>query len=91
MIPSIVDVAVLNRISRLVYARAAGAICGMVEIEIPASAQDRPIITASMFGNTTDCVNRCAKVLSGKGFEVLIFRHATGTGGRAMEMLTPTA
>src|ERR1700693_941831 len=86
MIPSIVDVAGLNRISRLVYARAAGAICGMIETEIPASAQDRPIITASMFGNTTDCVNRCAKVLSEKGFEVLIF-HATGTGGRAMETL----
>jgi len=86
MIPSIVDVAGLNRISRLVYARAAGAICGMVEIEIPASAQDRPIITASMFGNTTDCVNRCAKLLSDQGFEVLIF-HATGAGGRAMETL----
>jgi uncharacterized protein (UPF0261 family) len=86
IIPSIVDVAGLNRISRLVYARAAGAICGMVETEIPASAQDRAIITASMFGNTTDCVNRCAKVLSEKGFEVLIF-HATGTGGRAMETL----
>src|SRR6202030_753805 len=86
MIPSIVDVAGLNRISRLVYAPAAGAICGMAETEIPASAQDRPIITASMFGNTTDCVNRCAEVLSEKGFEVLIF-HATGTGGRAMETL----
>jgi uncharacterized protein (UPF0261 family) len=86
MIPSIVDVAGLNRISRLVYARAAGAICGMVETEILAAAQDRPIITASMFGNTTDCVNRCAKILSEKGFEVLIF-HATGTGGRAMETL----
>ena len=86
MIPSIVDVAGLNRISRLVYARAAGAICGMVETEIPVSAQDRPIITASMFGNTTECVNLCAKTLNEKGFEVLIF-HATGAGGRAMETL----
>jgi uncharacterized protein (UPF0261 family) len=86
MMPSIVDVAGLNRISRLVYARAAGAICGMVESEVPTSAEDRPIIAASMFGNTTDCVNACAKVLSEKGFEVLIF-HATGAGGRAMETL----
>lgn len=86
MIPSIVDVAGLNRISRLVYARAAGAICGMVETEIPVSAQDRPIITASMFGNTTECVNLCAKTLNERGFEVLIF-HATGAGGRAMETL----
>jgi uncharacterized protein (UPF0261 family) len=86
MIPSIVDVAGLNRISRLVYARAAGAICGMVETELPVSAQDRPIISASMFGNTTECVNLCAKTLKEKGFEVLIF-HATGAGGRAMETL----
>src|ERR1700722_3107415 len=86
MIPSIVDVAGLNRISRLVYARAAGAICGMVELEPSTTAQDRPIITASMFGNTTECVNLCAKALNEKGFEVLIF-HATGAGGRAMETL----
>ena len=86
MMPSIVDVAGLNRISRLVYSRAAGAICGMVESEISVAAEDRPIIAASMFGNTTECVNLCAKSLSEKGFEVLIF-HATGAGGRAMETL----
>lgn len=86
VMPSIVDVAGLNRISRLIYSRAAGAICGMVELEPPTAAQDRPIITASMFGNTTECVNLCAKTLDEKGFEVLIF-HATGAGGRAMETL----
>ncbi|MFY9988030.1 MAG: Tm-1-like ATP-binding domain-containing protein [Chthoniobacterales bacterium] len=86
MIPSIVDVAGLNRISRLIYARAAGAICGMVQNEPPQSPEDRPIITASMFGNTTDCVNACGKALNDRGFEVLVF-HATGAGGRAMETL----
>jgi len=86
IIPSIVDVAGLNRISRLIYARAAGAICGMVQNEPPQAREDRPIITASMFGNTTDCVNTCVKALSNKGFEVLVF-HATGAGGRAMETL----
>ena len=86
MIPSIVDVAGLNRVSRLIYARAAGAICGMVQSEPPQAREDRPIITASMFGNTTDCVNACVKALDDHGFEVLVF-HATGTGGRAMETL----
>jgi uncharacterized protein (UPF0261 family) len=86
IMPSIVDVAGLNRISRLIYARAAGAISGMVENEPPRGAEDRPIITASMFGNTTDCVNTCAKILNDKGFEVLVF-HATGAGGKAMETL----
>jgi uncharacterized protein (UPF0261 family) len=86
MIPSIVDVAGLNRISRLIYARAAGAISGMVQNEPTVSGEDRPIITASMFGNTTDCVSACARTLKEKGFEVLVF-HATGAGGRAMETL----
>ena len=34
MIPSIVDVAGINRVSRMVFTRAAGAICGMVESEV---------------------------------------------------------
>ncbi len=85
MMPSVVDVAGLNRISRPVYARAAGAVCGMVETFVP-DGGDRPIITASMFGNTTDCVNACVAALDRAGYETLVF-HATGTGGRAMETL----
>src|ERR1700693_623991 len=86
MIPSIVDVSGLNRISRLIYARAAGAFSGMVDCEPPTAEEDRPIITASMFGNTTECVNACVTGLKDKGYEVLVF-HATGAGGRAMETL----
>ena len=36
MMPSIADVAGLNRLSRLIFSRAAGAICGMVEAKIEA-------------------------------------------------------
>ncbi len=86
MIPSIVDVAGINRISRIIFSRAAGAICGMVEIDIPKVKEENPVIAASMFGNTTPCVNACVKELSQKGYEVLVF-HATGTGGRVMESL----
>ena len=86
MIPSIVDVAGVNRVSRIVYSRAAGAICGMVVEEVIPSEVEKPIITASMFGNTTDCVNACVKLLSDQGYEVLVF-HATGTGGKTMESL----
>ena len=85
MIPSIVDVAGINRVSREVFARAAGAICGMVETEIP-RGQDKPLIVASMFGNTTPAVERAKAVLEREGYEVLVF-HATGTGGRTMESL----
>lgn len=99
MMPSIVDVAGLNRISRMILARAAGAICGMVELGVHASAcpapdrlkpghptADKPIIVASQFGNTTQCVERARKILEAAGYEVLVFA-AVGTGGRTMESL----
>ncbi len=85
MFPSIVDVAGLNRISRQILTRAAGAICGMVESQVTAAA-DKPVIVASQFGNTTACVNHARQLLEAKGYEVLVF-HATGTGGRTMESL----
>ncbi|NUM56160.1 MAG: Tm-1-like ATP-binding domain-containing protein [Candidatus Hydrogenedentes bacterium] len=86
LFPSIVDVAGLNRISRVIISRAAGAICGMTEVWPPPAKDSKPIIAASMFGNTTECVNACSAALSEKGYEVLVF-HAIGTGGRTMESL----
>ncbi|MDB4412615.1 Tm-1-like ATP-binding domain-containing protein [bacterium] len=85
MFPSIVDVAGLNQISRMIFARAAGAICGMTEKEV-GGASDKPLIVASMFGNTTECVDAARKIFEDKGYEVLVF-HSTGTGGRTMESL----
>jgi uncharacterized protein (UPF0261 family) len=85
MIPSIVDVSGINRISREVFARAAGAICGMLETEVP-PGEDRPLVAASMFGNTTRCVEAAKAIIEQAGYEVLVF-HATGTGGRTMESL----
>jgi len=89
MIPSIVDIAGINRISREVLARAAGAVCGMVETRIEtvaAASGEKPLVVASMFGNTTRCIDAAKAILEAAGFEVLVF-HATGTGGRAMEQL----
>lgn len=86
MIPSIVDVAGLNRISKTIFTRAAGAICGMVESEVEEDTTERPLIAASMFGNTTECVDASRKILEEAGYEVLVF-HATGTGGKTMETL----
>lgn len=85
MFPSIVDVSGLNRLSRVLLARAAGAICGMVEISVPETV-GKPLIVASMFGNTTAGVNVARKILEDAGYEVLVFA-ATGTGGRIMESL----
>jgi len=85
MFPSIVDIAGLNRISRPLLARAAGAICGMVEAREPA-VSDKPVIVASQFGNTTASVDRARGILEDAGFEVVVFA-AVGTGGRTMESL----
>lgn len=93
MMPSIVDVAGLNRISRKLFTQAAGAICGMVQAsaaDSAAAAQEetgaRPLIVASMFGNTTACVTEAKRLLEEAGYEVLVFA-ATGQGGRTMESL----
>lgn len=85
-IPSIVDVAGINSISRKIYANGAGAIAGMVKMEAPAGGDEKPLITASMFGNTTTCVDHARTIVEKNGYEVLVF-HATGIGGKTMESL----
>jgi uncharacterized protein (UPF0261 family) len=86
MMPSIVDVQGINSLSRKIYANAAGAIAGMIEQETPAPADEKPIITASMFGNTTKAVGHAQQLLEADGYEVLVF-HAVGTGGKTLESL----
>ncbi|MBI5770428.1 MAG: Tm-1-like ATP-binding domain-containing protein [Verrucomicrobia bacterium] len=115
MMPAIVDVSGLNRVSRVIFENAAGAICGMVTAAETRAATvgtalravrpvgettgaaadgsesrpdlpDKPLIVASMFGNTTACVTDAKKILEAAGYEVLVFA-ATGNGGRAMESL----
>ena len=85
IMPSIADVAGLNRLSRVIFTRAAGAICGMVEAEIE-TASAKPLVVASMFGNTTACVTEARRIIEEAGYEVLVFA-ATGAGGRSMEAL----
>jgi uncharacterized protein (UPF0261 family) len=85
MMYSVVDIAGLNRISRQILANAAGAVSGMLGPAIAVS-EDRPLVAATMFGVTTQCVDRLRGAIETAGFEVLVF-HATGSGGRAMEEL----
>ena len=83
---SVVDVAGLNRISRQIYANGAAAIAGMVQTTPPQAIDERPLVAASMFGNTTACIDRARASLEGAGWEVLVF-HATGSGGKTMQRL----
>jgi uncharacterized protein (UPF0261 family) len=86
MMPSVVDIAGLNHVSRRILGNAAAAICGMVASEPASGPDEKPAIAATMFGVTTPCVTAARRVLEEKGYEVLVF-HATGVGGRAMEQL----
>ncbi|HEY1186338.1 MAG TPA: Tm-1-like ATP-binding domain-containing protein, partial [Gemmata sp.] len=89
MMHSVVDIAGLNRISRVVLDNAVCAMAGMTraEFRVPSpTLENRPVIAATMFGVTTPCVEAARKVLEAAGYEVLVF-HATGTGGRTMEGL----
>lgn len=85
MLYSVVDVAGINRISGRILTNASAAIAGMVRAEPPKLAE-RPLIAASMFGNTTPCVDRARQIFEQAGYEVLVF-HATGAGGQTMESL----
>ena len=89
MMYSVTDLAGLNRISRLVLANAAHAIAGMA-LAMPEPAQetasdDKDAVGITMFGVTTQCVNRLVSLLQDR-HDCLVF-HATGTGGQSMEKL----
>lgn len=89
MMPSIVDVAGLNKISKAVFRKAVLAIAGMVGLDPklkPEEEDTKPLIAATMFGVTTPCVSHAKAYLEERGYEVLVF-HATGTGGKTMEAL----
>src|SRR5919198_434601 len=86
---SVVDIAGVNRVSRLILGNAAAAAAGMARAHAEAPAAgggERPLVAASMFGVTTPAVDVARERLDELGYEVLVF-HATGAGGRALEGL----
>ncbi len=89
MMNSVVDISGLNRISRTVLTNAANAMLGMIKGSTQQSApaihtSEKQLISATMFGVTTPCVEAARKILEAQKYEVLVF-HATGTGGLTME------
>lgn len=90
LMPSVVDVAGLNSISRPLIRQAAAAIVGMANVQdaVGDASDNTPSgrIAISIFGNTTACVTACSDLLKDQGYEVFVF-HANGAGGRAMESL----
>jgi uncharacterized protein (UPF0261 family) len=87
MIPSVADLAGLNRITRTILANAANAIAGMCCLPTAPEAEgERPCLGATMFGVTTPCVTRVRELVEEAGYTLLVF-SANGVGGRVMEQL----
>jgi uncharacterized protein (UPF0261 family) len=87
---SVVDIAGLNPLVRDVLQRAAGMICGMVEMgEGPAilsREKKKDLIALTEFKFSEECSSHVRHLLEERGLEVIPF-HAQGISDRAMEEL----
>ncbi|WP_026616769.1 Tm-1-like ATP-binding domain-containing protein [Ensifer aridi] len=84
MMPSVTDMAGLNRVSRVILQNAAEAITAMAHRPAKETAS-KPALGLTMFGVTTPCVTAIVERLKAD-HDCMVF-HATGTGGRTMEKL----
>jgi uncharacterized protein (UPF0261 family) len=84
MMPSVTDMAGLNRLSRVILHNAAQAITAMASQSAEVTAS-KPALGLTMFGVTTPAVTAMVERLRAD-HDCLVF-HATGTGGRTMEKL----
>lgn len=85
LMPSVADIAGLNRITEKVLSNAAGAIVGMVEAACEkAVVEEKPVAVLTMLGTTTRGCLGVKNYLETKGFEVIVF-PTIGVGGKAME------
>ncbi|MBN9361010.1 MULTISPECIES: Tm-1-like ATP-binding domain-containing protein [unclassified Devosia] len=85
MMPSVTDLAGLNRISRVILSNAALAVVAMSANPTMVEPATKLAVGLTMFGVTTPAVTQIVEMLTG-AVEPLVF-HATGTGGKTMEML----
>ncbi|KAL2621051.1 hypothetical protein R1flu_001256 [Riccia fluitans] len=88
LIPSVVDVAGVNFVSRKIMSNAAASLAGMVAYRLGNEAlheeASNKSVGLTMFGVTTPCVSAVQERLTSEGYEAMVF-HATGKGGQAME------
>ena len=86
LIPSLLDIGGLNPMLEMVLNNAAQGIAGMVKGYRPYVASGKKVISITMYGTTTPGVTRARQVVEEAGYEAWVF-HASGVGGRTMEML----
>ena len=83
VMPSVADIAGLNRLTRDALSKAVGAIIGMMG---PGEAEksEKPLVFMTMTGLSTGCGLGVKSFLEERGFEVAVF-HAIGVGGETFE------
>ncbi len=86
MMFSVTDIMGLNPVTRKILANAAGAVCGMVDVEVTLQRGEKPLIAITTVGITTQGAMTAVRVLEAAGYETIVF-HAIGPGGRAMEQM----
>jgi len=91
---SVIEFGGINNLMKNVLARAAGAVCGMVEaskdVPIIYDGKDKkPVIAMTHFGPCEECAVNVRKRLEQKGYEVIGF-SAAGIGDRALEEIIET-
>lgn len=88
MMFSVSDILKLNPFARKILANAAGAACGMAEVETKfvMDKTDKPLIGMSNLGVLTNGAMEAINYIESKGYEVIVF-HAVGSGGQAMEQM----
>jgi uncharacterized protein (UPF0261 family) len=86
MMFSVTDIMGLNPVTRKILANAAGAICGMADVEVTLKRGEKPLIAITTVGITTQGAMTAVRVLEAVGYETIVF-HAIGPGGRAMEQM----
>ena len=86
MMFSVADILGLNPLTRKILANAAGAVCGMANVDVTLEQGDKPLVAVTTVGITTQGAMKAVEVLESAGYETIVF-HAIGPGGRAMEQM----
>ena len=86
MMFSVTDILGLNPVMRKILANAAGAVCGMANVEVVLERGEKTLVAVTTVGITTLGAMKAIEVLEEAGYETIVF-HAIGPGGRAMEQL----
>ncbi len=81
---SLVDIAGINEISRVIFDNAAAAIGGMVQAYRPMEVKSKNLVAITTLGTTDRALKFILPRLEKKGYTPVIF-HSSGVGGQVME------